>query len=232
MRRLRRSRVSSALGRKIKIGHRVKLKGPFGAAYLRRNHVGRLVLFRAAPDLHRSGLSPRRQSGRCQKRTPCRSWGSRRGFALHDSGVVQAGSISGSCHYPDGRKGTEYHEGGSDRQTHRFPSVFLAQRLSLCSGLAHACPKRYGEGESEWCNMLRESFPTRSRERKRSNLIVPNLGLADAIKTANVKTTRARSTRTGCRSHIGNRLQFLLARGGPERPMSNVEDGGGVGRSA
>ena len=44
VRRLRRSRVSSALGRKIKIGHRVKLKGPFGAAYLRRNHVGRLVL--------------------------------------------------------------------------------------------------------------------------------------------------------------------------------------------
>jgi NAD(P)H-flavin reductase/ferredoxin len=37
-------RVSSALGRNIKSGHRVKLTGPLGAAYLRRKHRGRLIL--------------------------------------------------------------------------------------------------------------------------------------------------------------------------------------------
>jgi NAD(P)H-flavin reductase len=36
--------VSSALGRKIRVGHRVKLNGPFGDAYLRTNHSGGLVL--------------------------------------------------------------------------------------------------------------------------------------------------------------------------------------------
>jgi NAD(P)H-flavin reductase/ferredoxin len=44
VRRLPRGRVSSALGRDIKSGHRVKLTGPFGAAYLRREHRGRLIL--------------------------------------------------------------------------------------------------------------------------------------------------------------------------------------------
>lgn len=41
---LPKGRVSSALGRDIKRGHRVKLAGPFGAAYLRREHHGRLIL--------------------------------------------------------------------------------------------------------------------------------------------------------------------------------------------
>jgi 3-phenylpropionate/trans-cinnamate dioxygenase ferredoxin reductase subunit len=41
---LPRGRVSSALGRDIKSGHRVKMTGPFGAAYLRREHHGRLIL--------------------------------------------------------------------------------------------------------------------------------------------------------------------------------------------
>jgi NAD(P)H-flavin reductase len=41
---LPKGRVSSALGRDIKSGHRVKLTGPFGAAYLRREHHGRLIL--------------------------------------------------------------------------------------------------------------------------------------------------------------------------------------------
>ena len=41
---LPKGRVSSALGRNIKSGHRVKLTGPFGAAYLRREHPGRLIL--------------------------------------------------------------------------------------------------------------------------------------------------------------------------------------------
>jgi NAD(P)H-flavin reductase/ferredoxin len=37
-------RVSPALGREIRIGHRVKLTGPLGTAYLRPEHPGRLVL--------------------------------------------------------------------------------------------------------------------------------------------------------------------------------------------
>jgi NAD(P)H-flavin reductase/ferredoxin len=44
VRRLPEGRVSSALGQSIKRGHRVKLTGPFGAAYLRPKHHGRLVL--------------------------------------------------------------------------------------------------------------------------------------------------------------------------------------------
>jgi NAD(P)H-flavin reductase/ferredoxin len=44
VRQLRRARVSAALGRKIKVGHRVKLTGPFGAAYFRPSQAGRLVL--------------------------------------------------------------------------------------------------------------------------------------------------------------------------------------------
>ncbi len=44
VRRLPKGRVSSALGRSIESGHRVKLTGPFGAAYFRPKHRGRLVL--------------------------------------------------------------------------------------------------------------------------------------------------------------------------------------------
>ncbi len=44
VRRLPKGRVSSALGRKIKRGHRVKMTGPFGAAYFRPNDPGRLAL--------------------------------------------------------------------------------------------------------------------------------------------------------------------------------------------
>jgi 3-phenylpropionate/trans-cinnamate dioxygenase ferredoxin reductase subunit len=44
VRRLPTGRVSSALGRKIKRGHRVKMTGPFGAAYFRPNDSRRLVL--------------------------------------------------------------------------------------------------------------------------------------------------------------------------------------------
>ena len=36
--------VSSALGREIRAGHRVKLTGPFGSAFFREDHPGRLVL--------------------------------------------------------------------------------------------------------------------------------------------------------------------------------------------
>lgn len=36
--------VSSALGEGIRIGHRVRLTGPFGSAFFRPNHVGRMVL--------------------------------------------------------------------------------------------------------------------------------------------------------------------------------------------
>jgi hypothetical protein len=36
--------VSSALGRDIRAGHRVKLTGPFGRAFFREGHSGRIVL--------------------------------------------------------------------------------------------------------------------------------------------------------------------------------------------
>jgi NAD(P)H-flavin reductase len=37
-------KVSAALGRDIRVGHRVRLTGPFGGAFLRPNHSGSLVL--------------------------------------------------------------------------------------------------------------------------------------------------------------------------------------------
>ncbi|MBI5322036.1 MAG: 2Fe-2S iron-sulfur cluster binding domain-containing protein [Bradyrhizobium sp.] len=44
IRRLAGGKVSSALGRDIGRGHRVRLSGPFGSAFLRRNHRGPMVL--------------------------------------------------------------------------------------------------------------------------------------------------------------------------------------------
>lgn len=44
VRQVRGGRVASALGTSIKQGHRVKLTGPFGSAYLRPGLTGRLVL--------------------------------------------------------------------------------------------------------------------------------------------------------------------------------------------
>ena len=44
IRRLRNGRVSSALGKRIRTGHRVKLEGPFGSAFLRPFPSQRLVL--------------------------------------------------------------------------------------------------------------------------------------------------------------------------------------------
>ncbi len=44
IRRLTDGAVSSALGKSIRIGHRVKVTGPFGSAFLRPNHSGRTVL--------------------------------------------------------------------------------------------------------------------------------------------------------------------------------------------
>ncbi|MCP4619757.1 MAG: 2Fe-2S iron-sulfur cluster binding domain-containing protein [Bradyrhizobium sp.] len=44
IRRLEEGRVSGALGRDIERGHRVKLSGPFGSAFLRRNHHGPILL--------------------------------------------------------------------------------------------------------------------------------------------------------------------------------------------
>ena len=44
IRRLADGQVSSALGRDIAPGHRVKVSGPFGSAFLRRNHRGPIVL--------------------------------------------------------------------------------------------------------------------------------------------------------------------------------------------
>jgi NAD(P)H-flavin reductase len=44
VRRLHGGAVSAALGTKIRIGHRVKLTGPFGGAFFRRHHPGRTVI--------------------------------------------------------------------------------------------------------------------------------------------------------------------------------------------
>jgi 3-phenylpropionate/trans-cinnamate dioxygenase ferredoxin reductase subunit len=44
VRRLADGKVSAALGRDIRRGHRVRLSGPFGSAFLRRNHRGPIVL--------------------------------------------------------------------------------------------------------------------------------------------------------------------------------------------
>jgi NAD(P)H-flavin reductase/ferredoxin len=44
VRRIRRGRVSAAIGRGIREGHRVKIQGPFGSAFLRPASVNRLVL--------------------------------------------------------------------------------------------------------------------------------------------------------------------------------------------
>ncbi len=42
--RIRRGRVSAAIGSGIREGHRVKVQGPFGSAFLRPASVNRLVL--------------------------------------------------------------------------------------------------------------------------------------------------------------------------------------------
>lgn len=44
VRRMKGGRVTSALGRRIRPGHRVTLTGPFGAAHFRANQHGRMVL--------------------------------------------------------------------------------------------------------------------------------------------------------------------------------------------
>lgn len=44
VRRMRDGRVTSSLGKRIKIGHRVKLTGPHGSAYFRRNLQNRMIL--------------------------------------------------------------------------------------------------------------------------------------------------------------------------------------------
>jgi len=44
IRRLPEGTVSSALGDKIRVGHRVRLSGPFGHAFHRPNHHGRIVI--------------------------------------------------------------------------------------------------------------------------------------------------------------------------------------------
>jgi 3-phenylpropionate/trans-cinnamate dioxygenase ferredoxin reductase subunit len=44
VKRVRGGRVSNALGKKIKLGHRLRVEGPFGAAFYRQNAGNRLVL--------------------------------------------------------------------------------------------------------------------------------------------------------------------------------------------
>lgn len=44
IRRIAEGKVSPALGRDIALGHRVRVSGPFGSAFLRKNHRGPIVL--------------------------------------------------------------------------------------------------------------------------------------------------------------------------------------------
>ncbi len=44
MRRMQNGRVTPALGHRIRPGHRVKITGPYGSAYFRPNHDGRMFL--------------------------------------------------------------------------------------------------------------------------------------------------------------------------------------------
>lgn len=44
IRRLPHGAVSSLIGTRIRVGHRVRLSGPFGSAFHRRNHRGRVIL--------------------------------------------------------------------------------------------------------------------------------------------------------------------------------------------
>jgi NAD(P)H-flavin reductase/ferredoxin len=44
IRRVAEGAVSSALGRDVRVGHRVKVTGPYGSAFLRRNHPGSTIL--------------------------------------------------------------------------------------------------------------------------------------------------------------------------------------------
>jgi len=44
VRRMKGGRVTSSLGKRIRLGHRVKLTGPYGSAYFRPNLGGRLIL--------------------------------------------------------------------------------------------------------------------------------------------------------------------------------------------
>lgn len=44
IRRLPHGAVSSVIGTRIRVGHRVRLSGPFGSAFHRRNHRGRVIL--------------------------------------------------------------------------------------------------------------------------------------------------------------------------------------------
>jgi ferredoxin len=71
VRRYPNGQVSSALGGQISVGHRVRLTGPFGTAYLRTGLSNRLVLVSAGLDLRRSGRS---RMLPCAKMRAARSW--------------------------------------------------------------------------------------------------------------------------------------------------------------
>ena len=58
VRKLADGAVSSMLGENIQVGHRVRLTGPFGGAFFRPDHLGRVVLSPVALGSHRCGPSP------------------------------------------------------------------------------------------------------------------------------------------------------------------------------
>jgi len=70
MRKLENGRVSSALGRRIREGHRVKLTGPFGSAFLRDYQSQRLVLVAGGTGFAPRDVTPEATHAVIERETP------------------------------------------------------------------------------------------------------------------------------------------------------------------
>ena len=87
--------VSSALGRDIRAGHRVKLTGPFGRAFFRPSHPGRIVLVASG-----TGFAPMWSVAvaaimeQPRARTGVRGRGAEHPVAVHARRAVPAGAVS------------------------------------------------------------------------------------------------------------------------------------------
>ena len=150
VRTLPKARVSSALGRKIKVGHQVRLTGPFGAAYFRPHHAARLCpdfeRYRICTDL---GDSRGRNQGNAETRTRCRSRSPRYGFVIYDPSVVQISSVSAGHNNSNGEKKAEHHGGGSGWRTDGLPTSAFTQRHGLCGRCPPACAARDSDSTAE-----------------------------------------------------------------------------------
>ena len=95
IRRLSDGTVSSALGREIRVGHRVKLTGPLGtrlsAAKSCRQHRSRRQRHRLRADVVDRG---RRDHGAAAARTDLRGRGAKAAVAVHAQRAVPAGAVS------------------------------------------------------------------------------------------------------------------------------------------